>query len=74
MKRALILVTLSWVIVGCEVLRPRTDLEIAPPIMPTAQVIQVQPAEITAANAKTKVKQLQEELDRDLETINSDPF
>ncbi len=60
--------------VGCEALRPRTHLEMTMPTLTAAQAVEVQPHEITTSNAKTKLKQLQEELDREMESLSSDPF
>lgn len=58
---------------GCSWLEHRPPANTVPPALKAAAPMPVQPQEITAANAKIKLQQLQEELDREAEILDKSP-
>lgn len=65
--------TLLFVATGCEMLSQRPPAVATPEPLKAPTVLPVQPSEVTAANAKAKLQQLQEELDRESEILDQSP-
>lgn len=69
-KKLILAALLSPALSGCAMLQQKQPSEAVPQPLKVSAVLPVQPAEVTVSNAKAKLQQLQDEMDRDAEAFD----